>query len=69
MKREYTRYCVQVRKDQAWFDHFICPDLDLAKYKLTQFKDEKWDWNPKFRVVERLIDEKVLIEDESTNIE
>jgi hypothetical protein len=62
--KEYTRYCVQVRNEQAWFDHFICPDLDLAKYKLQEFKKEEWTWNPKFRIVEREIREKVLLEDE-----
>jgi hypothetical protein len=60
----YTRYCVQVCREQAWFDHFICFDLNLAKYKLEEFKKKEWGWNPKFRIVEREIKEKILLQDE-----
>jgi hypothetical protein len=62
--KEYTRYSVQVRRDQAWFDYFITPSLDLAKHKLNQSKEEKWEWNPDFRIVERFIIEKVVSEDQ-----
>ena len=62
--KEYIRYSLQVRKEHAWFDYFINPSLDLIKHKLNQAKEEKWEWNPDFRVVERFIIEKVVTEEE-----
>ena len=65
MKTKITRYCVQVLRDnEVWVDYAYTHHLDLAKHRLTQLKNEKWPWNPEFRIVERFIIEKVVSEDE-----
>ena len=63
--KEYTSYCVQVRREQAWFDYYRGPSLELARQSLKELKEGKWEreWIPDFRIVERFIVEKV-VEDE-----
>lgn len=64
--KEYTLYCVQVYKEPNWVDYFETPRLDLAKDKLDQYKNQLWEWDACFRIVEREIkrevNEKVLFE-------
>lgn len=63
--KEYTSYCVQVRREQAWFDYYRGPSLESARQSLKELKEGKWEreWIPDFRIVERFIVEKV-VEDE-----
>jgi hypothetical protein len=60
--KEYTLYCVQVYKEPDWFDYFETQNLDLAKDKLAQYKNQLWGWDAWFKIVEREVKEKVLFE-------